>query len=118
MFFMQYLRNGGYPEVVASRQSIYYFKSLYSFWGFWFSRSHHIFLSEFQQYLGKEHSSYLIPDDIESRLKSGSRKRNDEQLHHFNEVKSDNSELQQLIDLIHNERKAYDQEGYIKLGKE
>ena len=72
-----------------------------------------IFLFEFQQYLGKERSSYLIPDDIELRLKSGSRKRYDEQCNRFKDIKSDILELQQLIDLIHHERKAYDQEGYI-----
>ena len=72
-----------------------------------------IFLYEFQQYLGKERSSYLIPDDIECRLKSGSRKRYDEQYYRFKDIKSDVCELQQLIDLIHHERKAYDQEGYI-----
>ena len=72
-----------------------------------------IFLYEFQQYLGKERSSYLVPDDIESRLKSGSRKRYDEQCNRFKDIKSDILELQQLIDLIHHERKAYDQEGYI-----
>ena len=72
-----------------------------------------IFLFEFQQYLGKERSSYLIPADIESRLKSGSRKRYDEQYYRFKDIKSDACELQQLIDLIHHERKAYDQEGYI-----
>ena len=31
----------------------------------------------------------------------------------FKDIKSDVCELQQLIDLIHRERKAYDQEGYI-----
>lgn len=72
-----------------------------------------IFLFEFRQYLGKERSSYLIPDDIESRLKSGSRKRYDEQCEHFKDIKSDILELQRLIELIHKERKAYDQEGYI-----
>ncbi len=72
-----------------------------------------IFLFEFQQYLGKERSSYLIPDDIESRLKAGSRKRYDEQYCRFKDIKSDECELQQLIDLIRHERKAYDQEGYI-----
>lgn len=73
----------------------------------------HIFLSEFQQYLGKERSSYLIPDDIESRLKSGSKKRYDEQYCRFRDIQSDAYELQQLINIIHRERKAYDQEGYI-----
>lgn len=71
-----------------------------------------IFLFEFHQYLGKERSSYLIPDDIEFRLQSGSRNRYDEQYSHFKDVKSDVFELQQLI-VIHRERKAYDQEGYI-----
>lgn len=32
----------------------------------------HIFLSEFQKYLGEERTYYLIPDDISSRLKHGS----------------------------------------------
>lgn len=72
-----------------------------------------IFLLEFHQYLGKERSSYLIPDDIEFRLQSGSRKRYDEQYNYFKDIKSDLFELQQLITLIHRERKAYDQEGYI-----
>ena len=72
-----------------------------------------IFLLEFHQYLGKERSSYLIPDDIEFRLQSGSRKRYDEQSNYFKDIKSDLFELQQLITLIHREQKAYDQEGYI-----
>lgn len=72
-----------------------------------------IFLSEFYQYIGKERSSYLIPDDIETRLKSGSGKRYDEQYRRFKDIKADTLELQQLINLIHRERKAYDQEGYI-----
>jgi len=53
--------------------------------------------------------SILIPADIESRLKFGSRKRYDEQCNRFKDIKSDILELQQLIDLIHHERKAYDQ---------
>lgn len=72
-----------------------------------------IFLSEFQQFIGKERSSYLIPNDVESRLKSGSRKRYDEQYCRYKDIKSDICELQQLIDIINRERKAYDQEGYI-----
>ena len=72
-----------------------------------------IFLFEFQKYLGKDRSSYLNPDDIKPRLHSGSRKRYDEQYSRFKDIKSDILELQQLIDLIHHERKGYDQEGYI-----
>lgn len=74
-----------------------------------------IFLFEFQQYLGAGRSSFLIPDDIESRLKSGSGKRYDEQYSRYRDIKSDVCELQQLIDTIHKERKGYDQEGYIHM---
>lgn len=72
-----------------------------------------IYIVEFLKYLDVGRSSYLIPDDIASRLRSGSRKRYDDQYNRFKDVKSDIPELQQLIDLIHHERKAYDQEGYI-----
>lgn len=72
-----------------------------------------IFLFEFQQYLGAERSSFLIPSDIDFRLKSGSGKRYDEQYCRFKDIKSDECDLQQLIDRIHHERKGYDQEGYI-----
>lgn len=72
-----------------------------------------IFLLEFQRYVGKERSSYLIPDDIACRLKAGSGKRYNEQYDRFKDMKSDDREIQRLIDLIHHERKGYDQEGYI-----
>lgn len=73
----------------------------------------HIFLSEFQKYLGEERTYYLIPDDISSRLKHGSTKRYDDQHLRIKEINTDVEELQQLIDLINRERKGYDQEGYI-----
>lgn len=72
-----------------------------------------LFQSEFQEFIGNERSSYLIPEDIEFRIKTGSRKRYDEQYAHFKDVRSDIPDLQRLIDLIHHERKGYDQEGYI-----
>ena len=73
-----------------------------------------IFLTEFHSYLGSERSSFLIPKDIEHRLKSGSIKRYDEQFHRFNHIISDIQELQELIRLINLYRKGYDQEGYIE----
>ncbi|MGM9705902.1 MAG: hypothetical protein ACI3YB_07960 [Prevotella sp.] len=63
--------------------------------------------------LGKGRSCFLIPRDIETRLKQGSSKRYDDQYLRFKNLRSDVDELQQLIDLIHRERKGYDQEGYI-----
>lgn len=73
----------------------------------------HIYQSEFEQYLGSSRSSFLIPDDIAFRLESGSSQRFDEQYNRFNNISSENQELQKLINLILYHRKGYDQEGYI-----
>ena len=73
----------------------------------------HIFLTEFERHIGTERASFLIPSDIDDRLKSGSSQRYDEQHALFKEMQTDVRELGQLITLIHQERKGYDQEGYI-----
>lgn len=122
-FFEKYLHNhdlsdkvlfvSRYPQSTDLRKWLCSIPNHYLHFGDFDLAGINIFLYEFQQYLGKERSSYLIPDDIESRLKSGSRKRYDEQYYRFKDIKSNVCELQQLIDLIHHERKAYDQEGYI-----
>ena len=122
-FFEEYLHTHGlsdkvlfvsrYPQSTDLRRWLCIIPNHYLHFGDFDLAGINIFLFEFQQYLGKERSSYLIPADIESRLKSGSRKRYDEQYYRFKDIKSDACELQQLIDLIHHERKAYDQEGYI-----
>ena len=101
-----------YPQSADLRKWLCTISNHYLHFGDFDLAGINIFISEFQQYLGKERSSYLIPDDIESRLKSGSRKRYDDQYCRFKDIKSDSCELQRLIDLIHYERKAYDQEGY------
>ena len=67
----------------------------------------------FQKHLGTERTSLLIPEDISSRLRYGSTSRYNEQYARYKDIKSDRREIQQLIDLIHHERKGYDQEGYI-----
>ena len=72
----------------------------------------HIFLTEFHQYLG-ERSSLLIPSDIERRLQSGSQERYNSQLFRFRYLKSDNTYIQSIIDLINKYHRCYDQEGYI-----
>ena len=102
-----------YPQSTDLRRWLSTISNYYLHFGDFDLAGINIFLSEFQRYIGCRRSSYLIPDDIEFRLKSGSRKRYDEQLCNFKDVKSNDCELQRLINLIHNERKAYDQEGYI-----
>ena len=112
-FFEKYLHNHDLSDKVLFVSRYPQSTDLYLHFGDFDLAGINIFLFEFQQYLGKERSSYLIPADIESHLKFGSRKRYDEQCNRFKDIKSDILELQQLIDLIHHERKAYDQEGYI-----
>lgn len=72
----------------------------------------HIYMTEFQCHLPSGQSSFLIPDDIVLRLSQGSRQRYNDQYERFKHLKADSPELQQLIALIHRERKCYDQEGY------
>ena len=71
-----------------------------------------IFLSEFHRYL-PERSSYLIPSDIEERLKNGSTERFQGNYYENRHLSSDILALQALIDLIMKYHKGYDQEGYI-----
>lgn len=123
VFFEQYLRAhdlsirvlfvSRYPQSTDLRRWLCTIPNHYLHFGDFDLAGINIFLVDFQQYLGKERSSYLIPDDVESRLKLGSRKRYDEQYNRFKSIRSEVPELQYLIDLIHRERKAYDQEGYI-----
>lgn len=122
-FFDGYLRSRGlgervlfvsrYPQSADLRKWLCTIPNHYLHFGDFDLAGISIFLFEFRRYLGRGRSSYLIPDDIESRLKSGSRKRYDEQYRRFKDIKSDDGELQRLIDLIHRERRGYDQEGYI-----
>ena len=73
-----------------------------------------IFLSEFHKYL-PERSSFLIPLDIEERLKNGSTERFQGNYYENRNLSSDIPELQALIGLIMKYHKAYDQEGYINI---
>lgn len=73
----------------------------------------HIFLTEFQPYLGQR-ASFLIPHDIEERLAHGSRQRYDDQWERFRHLTTDDDRLNHLISLIHRHRRGYDQEGYIE----
>lgn len=71
-----------------------------------------IFLTEFHKYLG-DRASFLIPSDIEKRLKNGSIERFNSQYNKFKNLSTDNPSLQHLIDLINLFHRCYDQEGYM-----
>lgn len=72
----------------------------------------HIYLSEFYAYLG-EKASFLIPDDIEERLKNGNPTLYDQQYARFKDMRVADVRLCPLVDMIHHYRKGYEQEGYI-----
>lgn len=71
-----------------------------------------IFLNQFKPHV-EERGSFLIPSDIERRLKNGSRKRYDEHYQKYSNLTTTDEALNHLISLIHKYRRTYDQEGYI-----
>ena len=73
-----------------------------------------IFQTEFERHVG-ERASFMIPSDIEDRIKNGSSKRYDDQFIHSGNISSKDPGVQALIDIINKYRKGYDQEGYIDL---
>ncbi len=73
-----------------------------------------IFITEFHRYL-PDRSSYLIPSDVEERLRNGSTERFQGNYYENRNLSSDIPELQALIGLIMKYHKAYDQEGYINI---
>ena len=73
----------------------------------------HIFLTEFQKHLGTR-ASFLIPQDIEQRIKHGSAERYHDQYPKYGHLTSNIQPLQQLIDTLHKYHRCYDQEGYIE----
>lgn len=71
-----------------------------------------IFEGNFRKVLG-DRATFLIPDDVEERIRMGSQERYDKQWTQTRHLRSDLPELQRLIELIHRYKKGYDQEGYI-----
>lgn len=123
-FFEKYLKAHGlsqkilfvsrYPQSSDLRQWLTSIPNHYLHFGDFDLAGIHIYQSEFEQYLDSSRSSFLIPDDIATRLESASSQRFDEQYNRFKKISSANKELQELISLICQHRKGYDQEGYIE----
>lgn len=100
-----------YPQSTDLRSWLQNIPNRYIHFGDFDLAGIHIFLTEFHKYLG-DRSSYLIPSDIEQRLKQGSCTRYNVQYAKFHSLQSENR-LQALIDMINKYRRCYDQEGYI-----
>jgi len=105
-----------YPQSTDLRSWLQNIPNRYIHFGDFDLAGIHIFLTEFHKYLG-DRSSYLIPSDIEQRLKHGSSTRYNVQYVKFHTLQCENR-LQSLIDLINKYRRCYDQEGYIPMKNE
>lgn len=101
-----------YPQSTDLRNWLMGIPNRYVYFGDFDLAGIHIFLTEFQKYLG-DRASFLIPSDIEQRLTQGSATRYNIQYNKFHTLRCTDTKLQSLIGLIMNYHKCYDQEGYI-----
>ena len=74
----------------------------------------HIYLSEYYAYLG-DRASFLIPGDIEGRLKEGNAGLYNQQYEKFKDMTVSDARVQPLVDMIHCYCRGYEQEGYIQI---
>ena len=74
----------------------------------------HIYLSEYYAYLG-DRASFLIPGDIEERLREGNAGLYDRQYEKIKDIMVSDARVQPLVDMIHCYCRGYEQEGYIKV---
>ena len=102
-----------YPQSSDLRTWLQTIPNLYVHFGDFDLAGINIFLTEFQKYLGTR-ASFLIPQDIEQRIKHGSAERYNDQYPKFCHLTSNIPPLQQLIDMLHEYHRCYDQEGYIE----
>lgn len=102
-----------YPQSSDLRTWLKTIPNLYVHFGDFDLAGIHIFLTEFQKHLGTR-ASFLIPQDIEQRIKHGSAERYNDQYPKFCHLTSNIPPLQQLIDMLHKYHRCYDQEGYIE----
>ena len=71
-----------------------------------------IYQSEFYKFLG-DRAGFLIPEDIEERLKSGNAGLYDTQYLRYKNLNIIDSRLNGLVEMIHHYGRVYEQEGYI-----
>lgn len=72
-----------------------------------------IYETEFYNYLGSR-ASFIIPADIELRIKNGSTKRYNTQYQEFKNYRPKDKRVLPLFEMINRYHKGYDQEGYIE----
>ncbi len=102
-----------YPQSTDLRDWLQTISNRYVHFGDFDLAGIHIFLTEFHPFLTSR-ASFLIPSDIEDRLRNGSRERYNTQWSRYHQLHCEQPPLQSLINLINKYHRCYDQEGYIK----
>lgn len=108
IFFEQYLQAhdlstrvlfvSRYPQSTDLRRWLCTIPNHYLHFGDFDLAGINIFLVDFQRYLGEERSSYLIPDDVESRRNRAPGRDTMNSITDLRVIKSEVPELQHLID--------------------
>lgn len=101
-----------YPQSKDLRRWLQMIPNQYIHFGDFDLAGIHIFLTEFYPHLGIR-SGFFIPPDVEERLKSGSCRLYDNQYARYKEMTVADERLRPLVQMIHQYRRGYEQEGYI-----
>lgn len=104
-----------YPQSTDLRSWLQSIPNRYIHFGDFDLAGINIFITEFQKHLGAR-ASFLIPDDVATRIADGSASRYNDQFAKYRDLSAPTADLQSLIAIIHHYRRAYDQEGYIPQG--
>lgn len=105
-----------YPQSKDLREWLINIPNAYLHFGDFDIAGLRIYETEFYKYLGYR-ASFLIPDDIEARIKNGSTERYNDQYQKFRNYKPSDKRILPLFEMINSYHKGYDQEGYILLKK-
>lgn len=103
-----------YPQSTDLRKWLQHIKNQYVHFGDFDFAGLHIYETEFYKHLGSR-ASFLIPGDIENRIKNGSVCRYNEQYVKFKNYLPSDQRLIPLFNMINKYHRCYDQEGYIDI---
>lgn len=102
-----------YPQSTDLRKWLLSIPNEYIHFGDFDLAGLHIYETEFYKYLGAR-ASFLIPEDIDIRIRNGSIKRYNDQYQKFKNYTPSDERLLPLFNTINRYHRCYDQEGYIE----
>lgn len=101
-----------YPQSTDLREWLMKIPNKYIHFGDFDLAGIFIYQSEFYKYLG-ERASFLIPEDIDARLRTGNDVLYNTQYLRYKNMKIADARLDKLVEMIHHYRRVYEQEGYV-----